>query len=63
MKDKTIFLGIDLGTGGCKISVVDEKGNIVAEGKKNILQVIPNCYIVSKIHKIGLMLLLMLLML
>ncbi len=34
MKDKTIFLGIDLGTGGCKISVVDEKGNIVAEGKK-----------------------------
>jgi xylulokinase len=34
MENKEIFLGIDLGTGGCKITVIDLKGNIIAEGKK-----------------------------
>lgn len=33
MKDE-LFLGIDLGTGGCKLTVIDSKGNIIVEGKK-----------------------------
>ena len=34
--NKELLLGADFGTGGCKITIIDSLGNIIAEAKKNI---------------------------
>ncbi|MDD5660195.1 MAG: xylulokinase, partial [Actinomycetota bacterium] len=34
---KNILLGVDFGTGGCKITVIDDNGNIMAEASKEYI--------------------------
>ncbi|MBE7049933.1 MAG: hypothetical protein E7394_04085 [Ruminococcaceae bacterium] len=35
MVNQMFFMGIDIGSSGCKVSVVDEKGNIIKNSSKN----------------------------